>query len=563
MAPASITASTVILKDAQAQVVPATVTYGAASRTVTIDPDATLLNHVPYTVTIVGGPTGVKDLAGNPLASDYAWTFTTAAAQTPRTDPNTGPGGPVLVVTGTGTFGSYLKEILRAEGLNLFGVATTSALTAPALAPYTTVVLAETTLTSDQVTALTAWVTAGGNLIAVRPDAQLAGLLGLSAPTGTLSEGYIKVDTSTAPGQGIVSATMQFHGTADLYTAQAGTQVVAELYSTASTATGRPAVTLRSVGSAGGSAAAFTYDLAGSVVKTRQGNPAWINQNRDGQDGPNRSDDLYYGAWATDPQPDYVDRSKIDIPQADEQQRLLANVMTAATRDALPLPRFWYLPRGKQAVIVMTADNHDNGSSATAAARMNQEIAASAAGCSVADWECIRSTVYLYPANAMTNAQAKAFEDAGLRDRAAHRHRLLQPHRGGVRDRAHHPALGAGEHLPEPRTVDDHPEPLHLVERLHDDARRAGQGRHQPGHRLLLLAGKLGGGHTGPVHRVGLRAALLDQQRPADRRLPGSDADDRRVAPDVPQHRDRPDGCGDHQGLLRRVRGQHPQRRQQ
>ena len=44
-----------------------------------------------------------------------------------------------------------------------------------------------------------------------------------------------------------------------------------------------PAVTLRSVGAAGGQAAAFTYDLARSVVYTRQGNPAWAGQERDGQ----------------------------------------------------------------------------------------------------------------------------------------------------------------------------------------------------------------------------------------------------------------------------------------
>ena len=410
----SISASTAILKDSQGAVVPATVTYTGATRTVTIDPVSSLENHATYTVRILGGPGGVADLAGNTLASDYVWSFTTAIAQAPRTDPNNGPGGPVLVATGTGTYDSYLKEILRAEGLNLFTSGTTSALTTSGLAPYTTVVLGETTLTLDQVTALTTWVTAGGHLIAIRPDPRLTGLLGLSLTTGTLSEGYIKVDTSTAPGEGIVSSTMQFHGTADLYTPQVGTQVVAELYSNASTATGHPAVTLRSVGGAGGSAAAFTYDLAGSVVKTRQGNPAWINQNRDGQDGPNRSDDLYYGAAAGDSQPDYVDMTKVDIPQADEQQRLLANVVTASTLDSLPLPRFWYLPSGEVAAIVMTADNHDAGSNASAAARMDQEIAASPAGCSVADWACIRSTTYLFSANSLTDAQAKAYEDKGF-----------------------------------------------------------------------------------------------------------------------------------------------------
>ena len=68
---------------------------------------------------------------------------------------------------------------------------------------------------------------------------------------------------------------MQFHGTADRYTLD-GATAVATLYSTATTATANPAVTVRSVGSDGGQAAAFTYDLARSVVYTRQGNPAWV-----------------------------------------------------------------------------------------------------------------------------------------------------------------------------------------------------------------------------------------------------------------------------------------------
>ena len=52
---------------------------------------------------------------------------------------------------------------------------------------------------------------------------------------------------------------------------------------------------MRSVGANGGQAAAFTYDLARSVVYTRQGNPAWAGQERDGF-APIRSDDLFFGA---------------------------------------------------------------------------------------------------------------------------------------------------------------------------------------------------------------------------------------------------------------------------
>ncbi len=66
---------------------------------------------------------------------------------------------------------------------------------------------------------LSDWVTGGGNLIAMRPDTQLAGLLGLTA--GGHHAGRTATCWSTrrrAPGTGIVGQTMQFHGTADRYT---------------------------------------------------------------------------------------------------------------------------------------------------------------------------------------------------------------------------------------------------------------------------------------------------------------------------------------------------------
>ena len=50
----------------------------------------------------------------------------------------------------------------------------------------------------------TNWVTAGGNLIAMRPDKQLASLLGLTDAGTTLADGYMLVNTAAAPGAGIV-----------------------------------------------------------------------------------------------------------------------------------------------------------------------------------------------------------------------------------------------------------------------------------------------------------------------------------------------------------------------
>ena len=167
-----------------------------------------------------------------------------------------------------------------------------------------------------------------------------------------------------------------------------------------------PAVTLRSVGSNGGQAAAFTYDLARSVVYTRQGNPSWAGQERDGVTGI-RPDDMFYSTW--------LNTTKVAIPQADEQQRLLANLITLMNSDRMPLPRFWYLPRGEKAVVVMSGDDHAPGQApGGTASNFDRFKALSPAGCSVVDWECVRASSYIYPDSPLTNAQAAAYVAEGF-----------------------------------------------------------------------------------------------------------------------------------------------------
>jgi hypothetical protein len=100
-------------------------------------------------------------------------------------------------------------------------------------------------------------------------------------------------------------------------------------------------------------------------------------------------------------QPDWIDLNKVAIPQADEQQRLLANLILFMNQNRKPMPRFWYFPRGKKAVVVMTGDDHASGGTL---ARMNQYITLSPAGCSVDNWECVRSTSNMYPATSISNA---------------------------------------------------------------------------------------------------------------------------------------------------------------
>ena len=165
-------------------------------------------------------------------------------------------------------------------------------------------------------------------------------------------------------------------------------------------------MTLRSVGSSGGQAAAFTYDLARSVVYTRQGNPAWAGQERDGVVGI-RPDDMFYSTW--------LDTNKIAIPQADEQQRLLLNLITLMNADQMPLPRFWYLPRGEKAVVVMSGDDHAPGfAPGGTASHFDRFKELSPAGCSVVEWECVRASSYLFADNPLTDAQAAAYVAEGF-----------------------------------------------------------------------------------------------------------------------------------------------------
>jgi WD40 repeat protein len=320
------------------------------------------------------------------------------------------PDGPILLVTSpSNSFGDYYTEILRNEGLNLFQASNISSVSSSTLANYDTVILAEMALSPAQVTMFTDWVNSGGNLIAMRPDKQLASLLGLTDTGTTLSNNYLLIDTSKAPGNGLVNQTIQFHGTADRYTLNGATSV-ATLYTNATTATSNPAVTLHSVGSNGGQAAAFTYDLARSIIYTRQGNPDWAGQERDGF-SPMRSNDMFYGNASGDPQPDWVDLNKVAIPQADEQQRLLANLILTMNSSKKPLPRFWYFPRGEKAVVLMTGDDHGNGGTAP---RFDQFEAMSPQGCSVEDWECIRGTSYIYSNTPISDAQAAAYDAKGF-----------------------------------------------------------------------------------------------------------------------------------------------------
>lgn len=391
------------LKNASNQSVAGTVSYDDSEHTLSFTPSSSLAANASYTLSVNGS---LKDVYGT-AATPSSVHFTTGSSL--LTDINQGAGGPVLVLTSSAQpYDAYLAEMLRAEGINYFTVKDISQISAATLGQYRMVLLGKATLTSSQVSTLTTWVQGGGNLIAMQPDKQLAGLLGLNDQNQTLSESYLKVDTTTDAGSGVTAETMQYHGAADEYTAQTGTRVVATLFSDATTTTGMPAITEKSVGS--GHAAAFVYDLPKSIALTHQGNPAWVGQDRDGN-YPIRPNDLFDGAGSA---PDWLNVSKAHIPQADEQQQVLVNLMLTMDKQKTPLPRFWILPHGYKSALVMTMDDHATSNSTFYV--FNRILNSNPTTyCSVQDWGCSRGGSLLYVGSGLTAAQADTAQALGFR----------------------------------------------------------------------------------------------------------------------------------------------------
>ena len=161
------------------------------------------------------------------------------------------PSQPILAVQDSNSadpYQNFVPELLTTEGLNGFQTAQLPDLTAAFLANYDVVVLPHLTLTSAQATLFQNYVNAGGTLIGFRPDLQLANVFGVASLGTTLSEGWLKIDTTTAYGSGLDSSVMRFHGAADLYSLS-GASSLATLYNSSTLPTSSPAAAIYTFGS--------------------------------------------------------------------------------------------------------------------------------------------------------------------------------------------------------------------------------------------------------------------------------------------------------------------------
>ena len=244
----------------------------------------------------------------------------------------TGVGGqspsapPILLVVNSASsnpFGGYLAEVLRTEGVTSFSTVALSTLDATTLSNARLAILAETPLTAAQASLFTNYVNGGGRLVAMRPDAQIASLFGVSPLAATTANGYLAINQA-GPGAGLQSVTLPFKGTATHYNL-AGATAVADLYADRTTPVARPAVVTFN------RTAAWSFDLARSTAYTRQGNPAFAGLERDGVT-PIRTNDLFYND---------IDLQRVGIPHADVQIRLFRRVIASLLADTQPLPRLW------------------------------------------------------------------------------------------------------------------------------------------------------------------------------------------------------------------------------
>ncbi len=242
-------------------------------------------------------------------------------------------------------FGMYFTEILRAEGVNCFHTTDLSMLKPASLEKYEVAILTETPLTAEQADMFGTYVSHGGRLVGMKPADRLGAAFGVERGEESLSSAYVKTDPGHAACEGINPSTLQTHETADLC-ALTDAQAIAWLYSDRDTATEYPAIAVNQFGE--GLAVSYAFDLASCIAHIRQGNLQLIDQDNDTLPGV-RTVDKFVG---------WIDLDRIQIPQADEHQRLFVNILAQLARH--PLPRLWYFPGDNKSVLIATGDSHMN-----------------------------------------------------------------------------------------------------------------------------------------------------------------------------------------------------------
>ena len=253
---------------------------------------------------------------------------------------------PILVLASNAHFGSYIGEILKAEGFAEFEILpfTNNKISLKYLKDFDIIILAETISGSMQAGMLGRYVKEGGNLISVIPDKKMKKVLGVVEGDGSFNNGYFLVDTNAEIGKGITSKSIQLHTKVDKYLLDGGKKI-ATFLSDRINATQFPAIVMNKYYK--GHAIGFLYNLPENIVYTRQGNFKNAAMEMDGIPGI-RAMDMFTDGW--------VDPSNNIVNPADEQMRLFGHCIERMSAYTKPLPRFWYFPDTLQCLVTLTND---------------------------------------------------------------------------------------------------------------------------------------------------------------------------------------------------------------
>lgn len=242
-----------------------------------------------------------------------------------------------------GTYGRYITEICLSEGLADQVATDLDALRAfgstAQLDRFGTLVVAECSLTSDEIAYLIGRIERGATVIAIRPSRPLAKALGLRPLDHHLPDAYVAASPDQPETAGLPVTAVQSLVPLDHYRPEQEVRTLAAAWSDANTPAGRPAVFAFARGA--GQVVIFGYDVSRSVARLRHGEAALVGTRSQGG-LPFRCTDLML---------DQVDRSTWHVPQADIHAQLLTNVITATSRE--PVVRWWYYPEPEMRTVVV------------------------------------------------------------------------------------------------------------------------------------------------------------------------------------------------------------------
>ena len=187
--PSTVTGTTFRLRGPGNTLVTATVSTSASQ--ITLTPSAVLAGSTTYTATITGGGSGVKDLSGNALASNYVWSFTTAVVDvTPPTVNSVTPtSGATGVSTGTTVVANFSETI---------NAASVTGTTFQLRGPGNTLVAATVSAASNQITLVPSTALASSTLYTVTITGGASGVKDLAG--NALASNFVWSFTTGAGG---------------------------------------------------------------------------------------------------------------------------------------------------------------------------------------------------------------------------------------------------------------------------------------------------------------------------------------------------------------------------